>query len=134
VPPGFKAIVYKWTAWSIRPTDLGYDPSEKMIECVKSVTPSPPPEAEGEITIEPEDVTGAQGPKKIGSPVVDASKLLSQIDRVLEEVKPDVPPWVSDHSDASENSSDMDVEQLVEETLTENVKDIVDRTNDLELD
>jgi hypothetical protein len=117
--------------------DVGKD-SGKLIESMKSVTPSPPPEAEGEVKIEVEEVAGTQGPEAIGSPVVDANELMDQIEKLVGKIPPEgahnVPPWVSNHSNVSENSSDMDVDKVVGEALTEAVEEVVKRTNDSDLD
>jgi regulator of replication initiation timing len=124
-------------ASDITPRGAGKD-SEQMIISIKMVTPSPPPEAEGEIQMESEEVEGAQRPERSGSPVVDAAKLIDQIDilcgKVVPEGTSDVPPGESDHSDASENSSELDVDQVVGEALTDAVDKVVEEAKDSKLE
>jgi hypothetical protein len=121
----------------ITPRGAGKD-SEKMMEGVKSVTPSPPLEAEGEVTIGIKKVVGAQGTEVIESPVIDDRELLSQIDqlcgKITLEPKSNVSPGVSDHSDASENSSEMEVGPEVGVALDDGAKEVAKKAKDPDME
>jgi hypothetical protein len=110
----------------------------KLFGMRKMVTPPPPLEAEGEIQMESEEVASTARPERGGSPVVDDRELLDRIEQLCGKVVPegtsDAPPGTSDHSDASENSTEIDVDQVVGETLADTVDKVVEGAEDSKLE
>jgi hypothetical protein len=90
---------------------------EQLFGMIKVVSPLRPEEAQGEVQMESEEVEIPQRPERSGSPVIDDGELLERIEQLCGKVDPvgasDVPPGTSDHSDASENSSEKEVDPVV---------------------